>query len=86
MKKSLLFTTVLFVMLVSGLSVWLNYQIQFVVDAISNHDTSSFFMQISYLIGITLLLLVFEYARQVWNVKYLNQVGSFFHKKSLYLS
>ena len=36
------------------------------------------------MIGITLLLLVSEYARQVWNVKYLNQVGSFFHKKSLY--
>ena len=84
MKKSLLFTTVLFVMIVSGLSVGLNYQIQFVVDAISNHDTTSFFKQISYLIGITLLLLVFEYARQVLNVKYLNQVGSFFHKKSLY--
>ncbi len=63
-------------MIVSALSVGLNYQIQFVIDAISNHDTNSFFMQISYLIGITLLLLVFEYARQVWNVKYLNQAGS----------
>lgn len=83
MKKKGLFLTVLFVMIVSGLSVLLNYQIQFVINAISAQDRVAFFGQIEVLIGITLLLLGFEYGRQVWNVKYLNYVGSYFHGKSL---
>ena len=75
--------TVVCVMGVSFLSVLLNYQIKDVIDAISNQDTYTFFSQIAYLLGIILLLLVVEYGRKVFNILYLNKVGSYFHSKSL---
>lgn len=83
MKKNLMLLTTFFVLMVAALSVLLNYQIQFVIAAISEQDITSFYLQMMYIVGITLLLLVFEYARQVCNVRYLNQVGSYFHGKSL---
>ena len=75
--------TVICVIGVSFLSVLLNYQIKDVIDAASNQDTYTFFSQIAYLLGIILLLLVVEYGRKVFNILYLNKVGSYFHSKSL---
>lgn len=77
--KKYFFLTVVCVMGVSFLSVLLNYQIKDVIDAVSNQDSHTFFSQIAYLVGIILLLLVVEYGRKVFNVLYLNKVGSYFH-------
>ncbi len=74
MKRGILANLILY-FAVALLNVGFLYQYRYIIDAIGTGDRQAF---VSYfvLMGLTVLvMLVFEYIRQIANVSYLNQVG-----------
>ncbi|MBL3698036.1 ABC transporter ATP-binding protein, partial [Streptococcus suis] len=75
MKKRNFWLTLTCIFAVALLNVGFLYQYRYIIDAIAAGDRQAF---VSYfvLMGLTVLvMLVFEYIRQIANVSYLNQVG-----------
>ncbi|HFI0256582.1 TPA: ATP-binding cassette domain-containing protein [Streptococcus suis] len=75
MKTRNFWLTLFCIFAVALLNVGFLYQYRYIIDAIADGDRQAF---ISYFVmmGITVLvMLVFEYIRQIANVTYLNQVG-----------
>ncbi|HFI0790460.1 TPA: ATP-binding cassette domain-containing protein [Streptococcus suis] len=75
MKKRNFWLTLSCIFAVALLNVGFLYQYRYIIDAIAAGDRQAF---VSYfvLMGLTVLvMLVFEYIRQIANVSYLNQVG-----------
>ncbi|HEL2254710.1 TPA: ABC transporter ATP-binding protein [Streptococcus suis] len=75
MKKRNFWLTLTCIFAVALLNVGFLYQYRYIIDAIAAGDRQAF---VSYfvLMGLTILvMLVFEYIRQIANVSYLNQVG-----------
>ena len=75
MKKRNFWLTLFCIFAVALLNVGFLYQYRYIIDAIAAGDRQAF---VSYFVmmGITVLvMLVFEYIRQITNVTYLNQVG-----------
>lgn len=83
MKKITWFFTICCLTAVAGLSVWFNYQIQFVIEAVRQGDQTGFYRASSWIVATIALLLAFEYGRQVLNASYLNQIGAQIHQTSL---
>ncbi|HEM5239443.1 TPA: ABC transporter ATP-binding protein [Streptococcus suis] len=75
MKKRDFWLTLSCIFAVALLNVGFLYQYRYIIDAIAAGDRQAF---VSYFVqmGLTVLvMLVFEYIRQIANVSYLNQVG-----------
>ncbi len=75
MKKRNFWLTLSCIFAVALLNVGFLYQYRYIIDAIAAGDRQAF---VSYFVqmGLTVLvMLVFEYIRQIANVSYLNQVG-----------
>ena len=80
MRKILFILVLVCITAVSTLNVLFSYQIQFIIDALTQQNQTAFMNNILWMMLIMLLLLVIEYFRQYLNARYLNQVGLSIHK------
>lgn len=79
--RKLLFAVVLFLItVVSGINIYFSYQIKYVVDALTTKNEQLFYNQIIYLSVIIILMLIYEYLRQILDTIYLNKVGFNIHR------
>lgn len=80
MRKIFFILVLVCITAVSTLNILFSYQIQFIIDALTQQNQTAFMNNILWMMLIMVLLLVIEYFRQYLNTRYLNQVGFSIHK------
>lgn len=75
MRKIFFILVLVCITAVSTLNILFSYQIQFIIDALTQQNQTAFMNNILWMMLVMVLLLVIEYFRQYLNTRYLNQVG-----------